>query len=76
MTWMRPLRDHSMPDRLTYDQLVAPILVFSTYTVTWDLVPRCQRGWARAAAGWASTARKVIAATSFRKLCSPGSLNP
>jgi hypothetical protein len=61
------LRDHSIPARLMKDQLVAPILVFSTLTVTWALVPRCQRGWARAAAGMARTATKVIAATSFRK---------
>jgi hypothetical protein len=75
MTWMRLLRDHSIPDRFTYDQFVAPTLVFSTYTVTWALLPRCQRGWARAATGRATTARKVIAATSFRKSNSPTSVN-
>jgi hypothetical protein len=67
---MRPLRPHSIPDRLTYDQLVAPTLVFSTYTVTCDFVPRCQRGWAMAAAS-TTMARKVITATSFRKTIPP-----
>jgi hypothetical protein len=70
-TWMRLLCPHSIPDRLTYDQFVAPTLVFSTYTVTCDFAPRCQRGWAMAAAGSTRMARKVITATSFRKTIPP-----
>jgi hypothetical protein len=39
-------------------------------------VPRCQRGWAMAAAGSTAMARKVITATSFRKMISPGRRTP
>jgi hypothetical protein len=68
---MRLLRAHSIPARLMEDQLVAPTLVFSTYTVTWALVPRCQCGWARAVAGMAVTARNASVATSFRNAIPP-----
>jgi hypothetical protein len=56
---------------LTYDQFVAPTLVSSTYAVTCDFAPRCQRGRAMAAAGSTMMARKVITATCFRKTIPP-----
>src|SRR5215217_2158541 len=65
---MRLLRAHSVPARLMDDQLLAPTLVLSTYTVTWALAPRYQCGWARAVAG---TARKVSVTTSFRNAIPP-----
>src|SRR5215217_7549764 len=65
------LRALSVPARLMEDQLLAPTLVLSTYTVTWALAPRYQCGWARAVAGTATTARKVSVTTSFRNAIPP-----
>jgi hypothetical protein len=76
MTWMRLLRDHSMPARLTYDQLVAPTLVFSTYTVTWGPAAPVPARLGQGGGRQGQHGQEGDRGHELSQTLSPGSVNP